>query len=506
MQNRSRTLLWMVILLLAVVQQIFFAGYTMDDAFISFRYARNVAGGHGWVYNVGAEPVEGFTNFLWTLLLVPCFWFRLDPMLTAQSLGALCSLGVLWLTLCLAESGVENPRGRMPLWAPFLLCVTGSFTYQAVTGLETHLFTLGLTFAIYFFLRGDARSLAWSAAGFAVASLTRPEGLLLYGVSFLFLFAGWRRRHVERASLLTFALVYFIPLSLFFLWRVATFGDWLPNTYYAKVGPPGEMLAEGAKYVYGFSRTHGTTLPWALALLPVVWYRRRPREVYLLLMLVAHLFIVAYEGGDWMPLHRLIAPILPVLFVLITEGFDVLRQAWRTLEERRGSSFPWMKGLVGAWLVLIAAVLFYPSIPVMREARVRPALYERSHVAMGRWLARNCSPDDRVALSDIGQIGYYSDLWVIDLVGLTDRTIARSPGGLHKKQYDPEYVLDQEPKYIVLVCAKVGGGFVIRGFETDKRLYRHPRFQANYQLQLEPSQHFFYKDAYSYWIFERNEA
>ena len=88
---------------------------------------------------------------------------------------------------------------------------------------------------------------------------------------------------------------------------------------------------------------------------------------------------------------------------------------------------------------------------------------------------------------------------------MTDPTIGRTPGGLHKKQYNPDYVLDQKPKYVILVCAKVGGRFVIRGFETDKRLFRHPRFKANYRLLPKESRRFFYKDPYSYWIFERKD-
>ena len=68
------------------------------------------------------------------------------------------------------------------------------------------------------------------------------------------------------------------------------------------------------------------------------------------------------------------------------------------------------------------------------------------------------------------------------------------------------YVLDQEPKYVVLVCAKVGGRVVIRGFETDKRLYRHPRFKAGYRLLPEESRRFFYKNAYSYWVFGKKDS
>lgn len=503
MRIQSRTLFWLFLLFLTVLQQGYFSGYTMDDAFISFRYARNVAQGDGWVYNVGGEPVEGFTNFLWTLLLVPCFWLKLEPMPIAQILGATCSLSVLGLTWKLAQGAVNHRQSWMPLWAPLLLMVTGAFTYQAVTGLETHLFSLGLVLGVYFFLRGDQMSLAYSAAGFTIACLTRPEGIFLYTVSLVFLLNDWHLHHQDRRALFAFFVPFAVPMAVFFLWRYFTFGQWLPNTYFTKVGSLQETVPEGWKYVYTFFQTHGTTLPWILVLIPLVVHRFRVREVYLFALLVAHLGVVIYEGGDWMPLHRTLAPILPILYLLTAEGMDLAWQFIKQIQQERNLSLRAIQVLCTGWAAVTLAVLFYPSIAVFREAQVRPQLYESSHVSLGRWLKEQCQPGDRIALSDIGQIGYYSDLWVIDLVGLTDRTIAHSPGGLHRKQYDPLYVLDQKPRYIVLVCAKVGAEFVIRGFETDKVLYRHPRFKQEYQLLREISDRFFYKEAYSYWVFQR---
>jgi hypothetical protein len=112
MNRRALFLCWLLILALTLVSQWLMAGYTMDDAFISFRYARNVARGEGWVYNPGGPAGEGFSNFLWTLLLVPCFWLRVDPMLVSQLFGSACSLGILFLAWRLTFDGVENRAGE----------------------------------------------------------------------------------------------------------------------------------------------------------------------------------------------------------------------------------------------------------------------------------------------------------------------------------------------------------------------------------------------------------
>jgi arabinofuranosyltransferase len=493
-----------LIVLITLLQQYLFSGYTMDDAFISFRYARNVARGFGWVYNIGAEPVEGFTNFLWTLALVPGFFLNLEPMPVAQSLGALCSIGVLYLSWQMARAGVKHPDSLVPLWAPLLLALTGSFTYQAVTGLETHLFTLLFVGGLYYCLRLDGPSLLRSGILFALASMTRPEGLALGLFTLAVLAIHWLRRELETPALLGFFIPFAVIEGIFLIFRWQVFGGLVPNTYYAKTGGDlFEQIRQGWNYVYDFFRQHGVLLPWPLAVLPLLWHRLRWRECYLLGMSLFYLALVIYEGGDWMPLHRFIAPVLPVLFVLVAEGIEAVRTAWLDVAEKRllpigiGRAAGWL------WAGLVMLNLVYPSIGVMQESFVRQEDYDRSHVSLGKWLEQNTRPWERIALSDIGQIGYYSDRWVIDLAGLTDPVIATSPGGLHKKDYDPEYVLNQRPEYIVLVSQKMGGRFVIRGFETDKRLYRHPRFEEEYQLRPDLCARFFYKDDYTYWIFER---
>ncbi len=46
-----------------------FRDYSIDDAFITFRYAENLVEGHGLVFNPGGKPVEAYSNFLWLLVL-----------------------------------------------------------------------------------------------------------------------------------------------------------------------------------------------------------------------------------------------------------------------------------------------------------------------------------------------------------------------------------------------------------------------------------------------------
>ena len=68
--------------------------FVQDDAFISFRYAKNLADGVGLVWNVG-ERVEGYTNFLWTVLMAPSFKIGVDVVVWSWALSIACFAAVL---------------------------------------------------------------------------------------------------------------------------------------------------------------------------------------------------------------------------------------------------------------------------------------------------------------------------------------------------------------------------------------------------------------------------
>ena len=92
--------------------------FTVDDAYISFRYARNLANGLGLVFNAG-ERIEGYTNFLFTCLLGLAIKLGLDPDRTSKILGGAAALGSVALTYGIA-SRLRTPR-KVPVLATWLL-------------------------------------------------------------------------------------------------------------------------------------------------------------------------------------------------------------------------------------------------------------------------------------------------------------------------------------------------------------------------------------------------
>ena len=262
-------------------------GYdAVDDAYISFRYAQNVILGHGLVFNPG-ERVEGFTNFLWTALMIPVVGAGLDVGRVSIVLGIVFGLGTLWLTVQLARSlQLPRPVGWL---AALLLAVDGSSAIWSVSGLETALFTFLLTAGATLYVLEQREMLPVrrtlplpaSAILFALAAMTRPEAAAVFALTAAHQLA-WRaggelrrigqvrrtsevRRTSPRPLLqllprtdlargLTFAAL-FIP---YWLLRWRYYHSFFPNSFYAKVAPGGPMaqLERGWHYVTQFVDVH----------------------------------------------------------------------------------------------------------------------------------------------------------------------------------------------------------------------------------------------------------
>ena len=219
------------------------AWFLCDDAFISFRYVRNLLEGHGLVFNPG-EYVEGYTNFLWILELA-AIWgiFGIRPEHAAPWLSVAYTVAtiaaMLWWVVRLPSLRNRWLVGWMALG---LLCSSATFAvWTSGGGLETRQFTFFVVTAVV--CLSVNRSWRWSllaaSLSLAAAELTRPEGLLLAACCF-----GWFgvQRIVKEGrvsarlvrELMILVAPFVLLVSAHFLFRYAYYGEWLPNTYYAK--------------------------------------------------------------------------------------------------------------------------------------------------------------------------------------------------------------------------------------------------------------------------------
>lgn len=430
-----------------------FHGSPVDDAFITFRYAWNLAEGHGWVFNPG-ERVEGYVHPLWIALLAAVRLVSgVPPDRAAPPIGLALGAG----TILLLASTAVRLRGRAEpgaAAAPLLCALSLPFLVWTTAGLETALFCFLLLLTIRLWLAARDRpavtvaAVAWPLSALALG-LTRPEGL------FLPLVLLPARRPGRREAV---ALLLLVGLGAAWMaWRVSYYGHLLPNVFYAKHSARYELgayLTLGWRYVSGFLLFRDELLqcvprPWStvagaglclLAALGVVTRRGALARVGLFLALF--LGVVAWEGGDWMPGRRFLVPMITLVALLAGEAFAAGRS--------------WLLR-APAWL-LAGFVLLHHWINLNLHAGRLPDDYARSWFRQRdyyddavAWARRNIAAGSTVILGDMGHIPYFTpDVRYVDQLGLLDEAVAHLPLGSADPGYLP-YLLGRRPQFVISI-------------------------------------------------------
>lgn len=501
------SLLRPILLLLAIVGglvSVINQASLFDDAYISFRYSRNFADGLGLVWNAG-ERVEGYTNPLWTVLLGVLY--RITGIEAPQ--WALLLGPVIFVATLLSVDRVSRLLSPQSLGLPIaagLLAVHPIFTAYGTTGMETGLGALLAVLGTWALISArTARGSALTGLAFILATFTRPDHALLYlagsAVIALELLAALRRRDGVREAFVS-CLAYAAPFLLYTVYlgaKVAYYGEILPNTYHAKSADM-TWYSQGWIYASAFLFGEGswllliTTLGaalWPGARWPVNRFAR-----FVLILLPLHLFYVARVGGDFMN-GRFFVVVLPLLAIGGALALD------------RATQLPGRKALV-ALLVGAALLGSTRSIDlfdkgmrwgIIQEHRVYPVkswfppVVKHHHDKMGRRFARLHEAGVPVVLGTggVGMVGYHSQLELIDMRGLTDRTVARQklkkrtrPG--HEKVAPQHYIRARKVDFLRLKAGQ--RRYHPKAFATltqldfgDKKL-RDPWALARYDREL----------------------
>jgi arabinofuranosyltransferase len=404
-----------------------------DDAFISFRYARNLAEGHGLVWNPG-EAVEGYTNFLWVLLMAAGIGAGLEP--ERLSVGIGIASGLLVLALVLARN-VTGYGWRQPLiWlAPAALASSRTFTAWSTGGLATQFFTFFVLLALLALAeeRRRARDVPWvSSVLFGIATLIRPEGAIFMAAAGSCILAETALGRRSLKSLALFVLPFLVVVGAHLLWRHSYYGYWLPNTFYAKVH--GLWWEQSRKFFAHFFADYRLHLFLPLALLPAL-VRRRFDDILWLTAAATYCGYVVYIGGDRFE-FRFLVVILPILYVLVADGVHLV---WCALPRER----PVQRALAGfiAGGIALSLLLSTHFGSIRPEAiRTRDGIaslgaiesYAERRMFEGRYLRdlveRGVLPADlRVAVTGAGALPYYTMWPTLDIYGMNDATIAHQP-------------------------------------------------------------------------------
>lgn len=493
--------------------------YVVDDSFITFRYARNLVHGNGLVYNPG-ERVEGYTNFLWTILLSGFLWLNsnVDLLAVAQRLGVAFGAATIALTIGFSWR-IHGKVSLSGLIAAAFLAANSAYIAWSTAGLETTFFAF-LVFAgsyAYLVRLEDQRHWIAAPALFALAGLTRPEGLLFFSVvsAHLMIEEFRNRRKLLSGRLIVWAAVFAVVFLPYYLWRFNYYGFPFPNTFYAKVGGGADQYLRGLHYLWLFAKSFGLLLLLpplvAIAFQPV---RKRWAELFIL-QTGAYVTYVAYVGGDGLAFFRFMVPVLPFIYLLAQEGALLLyRWGSHLTLVQRTPLIPSAAGVLLALALVLTGKHALSAVLFPESYRWREPQSELSFPGTGRdhhylwfdnyfvdrlavaakWLEHNAEPGAVVASTPAGAIGYYMSLNVIDMLGLNDLHIARATtenmgkGRAGHEKGDGRYVLSRSPDYILLGNVAV----LPRKLEDDDmakklvrksehEIWRDPEFHNRYE-------------------------
>jgi arabinofuranosyltransferase len=489
LRRAALTLVGATVLLLARIAYIYNPFLAVDDAFISFRYAVNLAHGFGLVYNPG-ERVEGYSNFLWTVLMAAGARVGMDLSLLAMVISLLSALVTLALLWDWSRRLYARREEAVFMALPALVfAATGSQARYVVSGMETLFFGCLLMAALYALI--VKRRPLGAGLLFGLATMTRPEGLMYASLAAgMTLLAGsdedwtaaanrgagfWgepraRRRNLRNALLLAGgALLLFVP---YFAWRYHYYGYPFPNTYYAKAGGFSvSRLGRGLKVLLEVSGMWSAFPLWLLAMAGMVTLRRRlTLQVSALWVLVTIAYFV-FVGGDFLGFFgpRFLMPIFPLLLLLVAEGLRNAAELCRRLIDRRRAAAAdasrRSRTIAGAALVsvaLLAGNALWCSWPADFDRLPLLARQMEALKYLGKWLHDSTPSTAVLATGGAGIVPFYSERYTIDMYGLADEHIGHmKPLAVGFKQvahekFDPRYVLDRKPDLLLSYMERNG--------------------------------------------------
>ncbi|MBS1516817.1 MAG: hypothetical protein JSS91_01885 [Bacteroidetes bacterium] len=477
---KSRELIFTVLFILiylALAVKVF--DWIIDDLYIYFRYVDNFTKGNGIVFNTG-ERVEGFSSFSWFLILSLIKSAGLPLEMTSKLAGIMFAFaGAACLYFICKGSGLS----KYYLPALCLMVFNLPFILWSVSGFEImmFIFLLLMSFLMIIRITSDSGFSAFLVSLIFLISVSRPEGVIFSAgmLCFIYIFS------MNRKLLLKYAAVYGLLFISFLTFRFVYFGDLLPNTYYAKIGHnivgyyEFRTYKNGIFYFLYFLRYNPQFILFFL-LLPLVFRKLISNKIFLFaaaMFLLQFIFIV-FSGGDWMVQYRFAVVSVPFLSVCTV---FCLRELISSDKIKLSLSYT----LVSVVFITSALSIIFADRTIIKKEIVLWNNLKKESAE----IKKDIPPGSLVANGSSGIIPYYlDDVKFIDIVGITNRHIARD-GYRHGTWFErslPDYVYSLDPEWIIMWKKKNSDG--IYTFQDASPCYIDMAVNENF------SKYSFYKD------------
>lgn len=422
----------------------------LDDTFIHFQYAGQLAGGHPFQYNTGDPPSSGESSFIYPFILAPSFLLGLNgqkPLIYADLFNFAAHLGAILLLYKLALRLGGRP---LALLSAIFLLLDGRLNYIFMSGMETGLYAFGLVAFFYVWARDvEQGRFVWLAAVGALVALLRTEGHVLVSLACLLtLVYLWRRsRRLEVRYLLLLLPIFagLIPYAV----NLATTGEWQFNTaasksiWYLPYSPLYEKLSLTVGWAIGalkdtylgleIGRSPFPLMAAVVAVLGagVALNGRKHRFLHVLLIAT---FLMGIGLALLLPpiqFNRYYMPYDFIFMLYFALGLVSLarlmgRAVYALREDgvaRAGNGSGVSRGPF-VWVGVAAMVLMLPQFVGYFFAlsdSTRDIYYQQ--MTFSDWIEQNTPADARIGVNDTGAHKYMSNRYIVDLIGLTNNRL-----------------------------------------------------------------------------------
>ena len=429
----------------------------IDDANIYFVYAKNVANGHGFVYNVGGERVEGFTSILWTLICALVFKLSSYPELILLIINILIiSVGITVTLIYLQNDfwGVEKSQRTKLLWSGiFLVLVLTSPRYivwNTITLMENGLWSTLLLVTTIFVIKDHPSPQAINL-GFIPLSillvLARPEsmlwGVIFIGVLYIRL-AFAKSPAIALKDLAPSILGFVVSITLMIWFRIQYFGYLLPNTYYAKVSPSLTYdLQQGVIYLSKYIISDPIVLISVIAVtvsglhtIAGIFSRQIPNDGSFFLPIIAGTGLLEplITGGDHFGSFRVYQNIYPIEILCLLYFINrilpkyIKRSESPKWAQLQSKVFTFGPTLLLALVFLSSQIYMWNSIKPELDIEFNVADYGRKNGALIQKLFSSLPELPSLGVVTSGGIKYSYNGEIVDLMGLNNTLMAHNHG------------------------------------------------------------------------------
>lgn len=423
-----------------------FFWFTLDDAYITLRYSKHLAEGYGIVWNVGTDPVEGYTSFLWMIIGVIPHSVGLPPVVFMKIFGAVST--ALTVTVIYGYGRFRSVNRWILLIGSAQIAVSPAVAVLSVQGMETTTAMLLVSFVTISTIElirnySTKRAVAMNIALF-LGMLTRPD-LVVFGIFLEVGLAGllYRQNRISDLKYLTLTgfLLVFLPGIVYMLSRYLYFGYIFPNPFYIKSG----FSIFGPAQIFEFVMLlPGPVLFLTLATSVLYTQSRKalikmsPLVLAIVAFLSLYIFITPIQGF----LYRFLIPVFPATILILTLTLD---QPKLNIEDIDIRSVPIMR--VVMTVLLISGLFVYPLSTAPESLSQTGRRTQGDRVVMGQALGSLENEDYQMFVSESGALPYYSGWDAIDWLGLNNEQIAHN--GLSQ-----QLLMEQRPDLIMLLSPR----------------------------------------------------